>query len=341
MFSFKTSHRLCFAYREGLALTPRKMHTTSINSSFSFIVAHDFRAKRRIPSKRLKKNRPNSGEDSFFYSRSSKASAMGVADGVGGWSEIGADSSELSQALCDGMKDQFVSRVNSLVPTPEDLISSAYANIIDEDVVKAGGTTACVAVANAVSGVLKTANLGDSGFIVFRSGKIVTQSIPQTHAFNTPYQLAVLPPEIRRREAMLSQSSGRHIADSPRDADLRSFELKHGDLVVLCTDGFSDNISSTEALSIVTEWLLKAKVWHKDPQLGINPCLDTLPTESGMEIIASRLVSSAYTAAHDRHRMTPFAKEIQRELKISYSGGKVDDITVVVFYVAETVKSSL
>ena len=42
--------------------------------------------------------------------------------------------------------------------------------------------------------MLHTANIGDSGFRVFRGGVVVHRSTEQQHYFNTPYQLALPPP---------------------------------------------------------------------------------------------------------------------------------------------------
>ena len=43
--------------------------------------------------------------------------------------------------------------------------------------------------------MLHSANLGDSGFLVIRKGEVVHKSSEQQHYFNTPYQLALPPPE--------------------------------------------------------------------------------------------------------------------------------------------------
>lgn len=56
-----------------------------------------------------------------------------------------------------------------------------------------GSSTACVVVLNRDASTLYTANIGDSGFVVVRHGKVVHKSDEQQHYFNTPYQLAVPP----------------------------------------------------------------------------------------------------------------------------------------------------
>jgi len=58
-----------------------------------------------------------------------------------------------------------------------------------------GSSTACVVVLDRTSRRLFAANLGDSGFVVVRAGVVVHRSNEQQHYFNTPYQLAIAPPE--------------------------------------------------------------------------------------------------------------------------------------------------
>lgn len=333
---------------------------------FSYTISEAYHAKKRQqPSTQFSDNRhlpttyeraktrPHSGEDSFFYTATDntpRGIAFGVADGVGGWAESGVDPSEFSQALCDEMSELFTayltqtstpSNGGSQLPSPKALLDKAYANIVDQAVIQAGGSTACVGVVSTSTGTLHTANLGDSGFAVFRSGKIAIQSKPQLHAFNTPFQLAILPKHIRDFEARQPAHSSRHILDYPKDADTSSFQLKSGDVVVLSTDGFLDNISSSEALAIVTDTMIRQNVWTNHPTNGFTPSLHISLTSTAAGALASHLVKAAHAAAHDPHKLTPFAKEVQHEMRIQYKGGKPDDITILVIYVSEKLSSSI
>lgn len=42
--------------------------------------------------------------------------------------------------------------------------------------------------------IMRAANIGDSGFMVVRGGRVVHRSHEQQHYFNTPYQLSLPPP---------------------------------------------------------------------------------------------------------------------------------------------------
>jgi len=57
-----------------------------------------------------------------------------------------------------------------------------------------GSSTACVLVLNRNDAILYCANLGDSGFLIMRSGQVVHRSEEQVHCFNTPFQLSCPPP---------------------------------------------------------------------------------------------------------------------------------------------------
>ena len=56
-----------------------------------------------------------------------------------------------------------------------------------------GSCTACIVSLYKQENTLYTANLGDSGFLVIRSGKVLHRSEEQQHYFNTPFQLAMAP----------------------------------------------------------------------------------------------------------------------------------------------------
>lgn len=325
-----------------------------------------------------KLTRPNSGEDSFFYTATDHAPrgvAVGVADGVGGWTEIGVDPSAFSQALCDEMHQLFTNYLietapepaattststdgiaslapapynpsSTQLPSPRALLEKAYQNVIDQAQIAAGGSTACVAVLSTSTGTLHAANLGDSGFAVFRAGAIACQSQPQVHAFNTPFQLAVLPPALSDFEANLPKSASKHIRDSPRDAVTSSFQLRQGDVVVLATDGFWDNVGTGEALQMVTDAMVRQQVWARLPatttdKQEFTPSLHSHLSATAAGALAAQLVKAARTAALDPNKVTPFALEVQREMRIQYKGGKPDDITILVIYVSQKLPPSL
>lgn len=63
----------------------------------------------------------------------------------------------------------------------------------------AGSTTACIVSLDTGDSQLHTVNLGDSGYMLVRKGRILARSQDQQHYFNTPFQLTIVPPDYRGR----------------------------------------------------------------------------------------------------------------------------------------------
>lgn len=131
---------------------------------------------------------------------------LGVADGVGGWRKYGIDPSEFSSRLMKHCAD--VVKSGDFEPSRPDLIiAKAFTNLAEAprpigfvfcccfgNQIDFSSSTACVVVVH--QNVLYTANLGDSGFLIYRNGKILHKSQEQTHYFNAPFQLTLLPETI-------------------------------------------------------------------------------------------------------------------------------------------------
>lgn len=73
--------------------------------------------------------------------------AFGVADGVGGWSDSGIDSAHFSHGLCQKMA-RFArkSGSDSKTHSPRALLQNAYEEIVQDEEIEGGGSTACVAI---------------------------------------------------------------------------------------------------------------------------------------------------------------------------------------------------
>jgi len=134
-----------------------------------------------------KSKRPDSGQDAFFVSRIGESNdvALGVCDGVGGWADSGVDPADFSHGICGYMAEAAYKPLSSSTDTsewtPQRLMQRGYEDICNDRRVRAGGSTACVAIAKS-TGDLEVANLGDSGFIQLRLNAIHNYSVPQTHA---------------------------------------------------------------------------------------------------------------------------------------------------------------
>ncbi|KAK9828690.1 hypothetical protein WJX72_001546 [[Myrmecia] bisecta] len=165
------------------------------------------------------------GEDAHFISEDGLA--LGVADGVGGWAEIGVDAGIYARLLMD-----HANRAAGNTPpgpnAPGAILKEAHAKALVQ-----GSSTACVLVLEGSR--LHAANLGDSGFFVLRGEEVIFRSPTQQHAFNFPYQLG---------------SPGTN-SDPPAVAELFSVDVAAGDVVICGTDGLWDNVFTEESVTIV------------------------------------------------------------------------------------------
>lgn len=190
-------------------------------------------------------------------------------------------------------------------------------------------------------------SLGDSGFMQLRLRKVHYFSDPQTHAFNTPYQLSRIPPKILAQ--IKEFGGGQPFSDAPSDASIMSHELQHGDVLVFATDGVWDNLSSQDMLQIVYERMDDLDLWIDQPAgPELSPAFARL-TEQSMAgsgktlqtLLATDIVQIAKDAGNNRRRDGPFAKAFQKAYPgEGYRGGKPDDIAVVVALVVEEDRSS-
>ncbi|EEQ34843.1 azr1 protein [Microsporum canis CBS 113480] len=319
-----------------------------------------------------KAKRPDSGEDAFFISKigyDDNAFAFGVADGVGGWSESGIDPADFSHSFCGHMAETSLNWESS----PESLramtlMRLGYEKTLLDKAVFAGSSTACIGVARD-DGSVQLANLGDSGSLLFRLAAVHHYSVPQTHDFNTPYQLAVVPELIRRQSYLFG---GKQFEDMPQDAAITNCSLQHGDVLVLATDGVFDNLNNQEVLKLVTARMMATGAWTGTSDMGISAAdsLDALTKPGGLTfgskrikpaktaptseeedpqgkgqtlqaLLAVTIAGEAKIASMDFRRDGPFAKEYQRHRPWDhYRGGKPDDITVVVLVAVEEGRST-
>ncbi|TGZ77403.1 protein serine/threonine phosphatase 2C [Ascodesmis nigricans] len=267
------------------------------------------------------------GQDAFFVSRmrSDGAVAVGVADGVGGYDEAGINSADFSQGLCSEMS--VAAKNTKDCSNPQMILSVGYKQVLHEDKVPGGASTASVGVLRP-NGKLAAANLGDSGFIIVRHGKVVYASPAQTHYFNCPLQLSVIPKTIR---AHIDKFGGSPYSDSPQDADVSTHDLQNGDVILFATDGIWDNLSHQDLLNIISEESNKAGVWQQGKE-GTVPA-DDLASKVDEDLVASlvaKIVEVAKSRSHNTRIDGPFAKEVQRLYPgENYHGGKVDDICAV------------
>ncbi|KAJ5097600.1 hypothetical protein N7456_008321 [Penicillium angulare] len=317
-----------------------------------------------------RRGRPDSGEDAFFVSRvgshrqaeqyaeGAEAVAFAVADGVGGWTESRVDPADFSHGICGHMADTALAWDESAEKLrPKQLLQSGYDLVKSDPSVKAGGSTASVGIA-LPDGRVELANLGDSGSVLLRLAAVHHYSTPQTHGFNTPYQLSVIPPRMRQQASVFG---GGYLEDFPRDAAVTNVQMQHGDVLMLATDGVFDNLNNQDILKIVSSRMLVTGAWNATPDHGVGVSdnlreltvpgglASAFPPPPGMDakerkellrmeaaltlqsLLAASIAGEAKMASVDMRRDGPFAKEAQRYYPGDYyRGGKVDDICALI-----------
>jgi protein phosphatase PTC7 len=295
-----------------------------------------------------KRRRARSGQDAFFFSQvgDTNTTTFGVADGVGGWVESGLDPADFAHGLCEYMACAARSWPHGFNTTslhPKDLLQVAYDEVTDDDTIEGGGSTACLAVAEP-NGNVEVANLGDSGFMHLGLNAVRHFTQPQTHAFNTPYQLSKTPQRMLVQMAVFGGAST--LSDLPKESSVTHHKVRHGDVLVFATDGVWDNLSPQDALGIVSRHMVDLGAWvEKDGTLEVGQDLAKLvqadsarkANSSSLQAkVAIAIARGAKETGLDTRRDGPFAKEVQKYYPgENWHGGKPDDIAAVVAVVLE------
>ncbi|KAJ8986176.1 hypothetical protein NQ317_005650 [Molorchus minor] len=243
------------------------------------------------------------GDDAWFTAKYKTADVLGVADGVGGWRAYGIDPGEFSLHLmrtCERLV-----KLGRFTPTdPSELVAKSYYELLHHKKAILGSSTACVVLLNRENNTLYTANIGDSGFMVVRRGKVVRRSEEQQHYFNTPFQLSLPPPGYQQDV----------LSDRPDAAMTDNFPVEDGDVILVATDGVFDNLPH----SVIVDQLIKVQG---------ERCAGRL------QMVANTLAWMARNLSFDETFISPFAESAFAN-GIETIGGKPDDITVILATVA-------
>ena len=252
--------------------------------------------------------RSPTGEDNFFVQANSFSDVYaGVADGVGGWASHGYDSSAISRELCKALAEisSTFNPEKELQVSPKELLDLAYSKVLKDGIVKVGGTTAVVTHFTN-NGTFKVANLGDSWCGVFRDSKLIYKTEFQTVGFNAPYQLSIIPEAMAKEAAKRGRSFIHH---EPSDADEYTFQLQENDIVMLATDGVTDNIATEDI-----------EIFLRDNESKID---------KDLRAVTDEFVRNVVKLSRDPNFPSVFSQEYSRLKGKEYRGGKEDDITVV------------
>uniref|UniRef100_A0A0N4ZV92 Protein phosphatase n=1 Tax=Parastrongyloides trichosuri TaxID=131310 RepID=A0A0N4ZV92_PARTI len=249
------------------------------------------------------KNYGNFGDDACFSIKVEDNSAFvsAVFDGVGGWVRHGIDPSEFSSTLMRFCYE--LAKAGKFDPKrPDLLLNDAFRQVIfSSDPRPIGSSTACILIIH--DNILYSANLGDSGFLVWRNDEVIYKSKEQVHYFNAPYQLCS-PPDMNGRRDF--------IGDTPEHAQMKAIKVESGDYILLASDGLWDNV----------------------PQEMINKLLASIDRDEddALQNICNSLTLCARQLSLSKDYMSPFSlKAVEEGYKTK--GGKPDDITCILIKV--------
>jgi serine/threonine protein phosphatase PrpC len=269
--------------------------------------------------------------------------SFGVADGVHGEIDTGAEGANFSTALCAGAQQAFV---RSDDPHPLDVLKQGYEHVVQGGDKNAGGSTALFMVLNRITGHLETANLGDSGYLIIRNGSVLYRSEAQMYRYNTPFQLTL--------------SSKRHNNDAKRhksmfgcdDAYVTSHTVRPGDVVIVGSSGLFENLFDEDIVSASEGFLGRfykrhpayhaalQQSWDRStvvPMLGEDLLQDLHAVMADLSSYLTTMASNVTQNQENRH--TPFSKYAHNVgekwiLEPCWLNcGKETDINVIVAYV--------
>lgn len=253
------------------------------------------------------------GDDSMLVS----PTVMAIADGVSGWELKGEHSSSgiWSRSMLETLSRLLTEYKLSHMPHAlnnrdiEEVLDDSYlhtSHLMDLQGLKGLSTLIMVMLSGSM---LKCISIGDSKFYLVRDGEIIKTNAEQMVDHLCPQQigtqtLGVLPSEM---------------------AVIDDVELQTNDLVILCSDGVSDNLYDWELVKALDEYLNFKK--------------DSLRTA------CSKIVGLAKLTAFDDNAYTPYNERINNLPAGRYGknislGGKLDDMSLCIARVVDNPAAS-
>lgn len=249
--------------------------------------------------------RKTGGEDALAF----HDGMVCVADGVGGWNEIGVDPSKYSNELCENVKREYLLFGHKYNYNPKTIFVEAAKKTESQ-----GSSTFCMCALDFEKNYLHTVNMGDSGYMVVRD--IAPKSLPESvyekilkeNGEEEPVELKVLfKSEEQQHQFNFPYQVGTH-GDPPEDCDTRVHEFRENDIIVMGTDGLWDNLFEDQILAV------------------IKPFYEATYKIKDLNLVANLIAELAEKLSLSPKYKSPFSIK-SRGL---YLGGKTDDITIIV-----------
>lgn len=238
------------------------------------------------------------GDDAMIVS----PNLVGVADGVSGWSGAHANSGLFARSFLENISRNFselsFKNADNLQNIKEDDLSKnlddAYKDSIQ--IMKSedfkGSSTLLVGMI--IDKNLKIMSIGDSKIFVIRNGEIMISNPEQYIANLCPEQVGTTKTDKLPSSVVQYQD----------------FELEQDDLILVCSDGVTDNLYTDEILEIINKKLNKDK--------------------SNLQEVSNSLLYKTKSIAFDNYCVCPYVEKVNELSNQFITGGKIDDISICI-----------
>jgi len=238
------------------------------------------------------------GDDAMIIS----PNLIGVADGVSGWSGAHANSGLFARSFLENISRNFseLSFKNSknLKNIKESDLSEnldfAYKDSIQIMKSEEFNGSSTLLVGMIIDDTLKIMNIGDSKIFVIRNGEIVESSSEQYISKLCPEQVGTM--DTDKLPSSIVQ--------------YQDFLLKEDDLILVCSDGVTDNLYSDEILEIINGKINEGK--------------------TNLQEVSNRLLYKTKSVAFDDYCVSPYVEKVNELNNQFITGGKLDDISICI-----------
>ena len=270
----------------------------------------------KVEAETVQNDDPDLSEDAYFLLEREKQ-FVGVFDGVGSWRKLGVDPRRYPRALRDAVVEAITRTPHE---RPHDVLTEAWRRVTADKV--PGSTTACIVTLDDEVNALSYVNLGDAGIVVFRDidashagttvglqkkRQVVLVAPQQLRDFNLPYQLGWTNAYDDKASSPEEDPGAVRTFETPSHANVASFPVQPGDVVIVASDGLFDNVFLDHIADLVSDW----DDGNKD-----------------LTALATHLCHTARSLSLHDDTDSPFAL-LAKENDIMWGGGMPDDCTVL------------
>ncbi|XP_002134431.2 uncharacterized protein [Drosophila pseudoobscura] len=177
------------------------------------------------------------GEDAWFATSTSRGETLGVAkaNGVKSGRICNLSPGDFSYSLMRSC-ERLAQRPSHDPRRLDVLLHRAHRDVLDVRHPVLASCNTCMLSLDRRTGTVYATNVGGCGFLVVRNGQIAARSRKHLQAFSTQLQ-----------------GVGAYIYGDPYQAPIQELCVEAGDMLLLGTDGFFNNVDDERVLSLITE----------------------------------------------------------------------------------------